>query len=363
MTAATGDSAPRWPSTEAEARDLAEKAFLGLPAAPTVSEEIAAVTALLMKLSRCADRGSAEQGKAQPECTGSSASWCPVHGDCECPYLNDNPDEGRTLDDPGCPLHGEKSEHAKEPPRLPAGHIYHADPLVERICREWLVEGQTANDLEGVLARTRAACLKFSAGYHAHRKCIEGWTQPIPGQENWNDMRARLVREATEAGGQAAGEATAEGLVFGFDWVARTLASALLETGEMPDVREEALVKQAATAIRGRRSLTSENVARLADVERILASPKGACTVGDLLGHLRWAAEILAASRDVASDSAEKQTPTKVDPTDMRRFYGLVTACHAGRDGECNWRECPQTRDGEPKKSGRHCPLDKESDE
>lgn len=26
--------------------------------------------------------------------------------------------------------------------------------------------------------------------------------------------------------------------------------------------------------------------------------------------------------------------------------------------GECSWRDCPQTRDGEPAKSGRHCPRD-----
>ena len=32
--------------------------------------------------------------------------------------------------------------------------------------------------------------------------------------------------------------------------------------------------------------------------------------------------------------------------------------CHASRDGECYWSECPQERDGEPAKSGRHCPRD-----
>ena len=32
--------------------------------------------------------------------------------------------------------------------------------------------------------------------------------------------------------------------------------------------------------------------------------------------------------------------------------------CHAGRDGDCSWELCPQNREGEPKKSGRHCPLD-----
>lgn len=35
--------------------------------------------------------------------------------------------------------------------------------------------------------------------------------------------------------------------------------------------------------------------------------------------------------------------------------------CHAsGRnsDGECVWEACPQTRDNEPRATGRHCPLD-----
>ena len=38
--------------------------------------------------------------------------------------------------------------------------------------------------------------------------------------------------------------------------------------------------------------------------------------------------------------------------------------CHASRgDGECNWTLCPQNREGEPMKSGRHCPLDAHDDE
>jgi hypothetical protein len=31
--------------------------------------------------------------------------------------------------------------------------------------------------------------------------------------------------------------------------------------------------------------------------------------------------------------------------------------CAADRDGECSHSQCPQLRDGEPVKSGRHCPL------
>ncbi len=48
------------------------------------------------------------------------------------------------------------------------------------------------------------------------------------------------------------------------------------------------------------------------------------------------------------------------------RRLGLVdpehwtdSACHASRgDGECNWARCPQIQEGEPAKTGRHCPLD-----
>lgn len=40
-----------------------------------------------------------------------------------------------------------------------------------------------------------------------------------------------------------------------------------------------------------------------------------------------------------------------------------LTRCAAGRDGECAHADCPQLRDGEPLKSGRHCPLDTAADE
>lgn len=51
-------------------------------------------------------------------------------------------------------------------------------------------------------------------------------------------------------------------------------------------------------------------------------------------------------------------------PTDPQTARPRLTAttpvsatCHAGKDGECNWVNCPQDRDGEPEKSGRFCPL------
>lgn len=40
------------------------------------------------------------------------------------------------------------------------------------------------------------------------------------------------------------------------------------------------------------------------------------------------------------------------------RYYNRTTDCHSGSDGDCAWPECPQLRDDEPHRSGRHCPLD-----
>lgn len=40
------------------------------------------------------------------------------------------------------------------------------------------------------------------------------------------------------------------------------------------------------------------------------------------------------------------------------------THCHATRDdGDCNWAQCPQNRDGEPAATKRHCPLDVHDEE
>lgn len=52
--------------------------------------------------------------QAPATCTGSTAVWCPVHGDCACPNVNDDPQEGPTLDDASCPLHAPTSTHGEE---------------------------------------------------------------------------------------------------------------------------------------------------------------------------------------------------------------------------------------------------------
>lgn len=41
------------------------------------------------------------------QCTGVSAVWCPVCGDCTCR------DRSEAMDDYDCPLHGDLSNHAE----------------------------------------------------------------------------------------------------------------------------------------------------------------------------------------------------------------------------------------------------------
>lgn len=43
------------------------------------------------------------------KCTGITASWCPVHGDCTCPRKIA---WEREEEDPRCPLHSLSSDHA-----------------------------------------------------------------------------------------------------------------------------------------------------------------------------------------------------------------------------------------------------------
>lgn len=50
-------------------------------------------------------------------------------------------------------------------------------------------------------------------------------------------------------------------------------------------------------------------------------------------------------------------TPVAADPLVAEPY------CHADKDGDCNWEHCPQTRDGEPEKSDRPCPLWQDEDD
>lgn len=99
------------------------------------------------------------------------------------------------------------------------------------------------------------------------------------------------------------------------------------------------------------------------------------CLVGDPLDiTILKLAESLTRERRVVSEAMkdlkriwdEKRQCTepecalaaKVDKPHCWRHDPTPTVCQSGRDGECYWAHCPQLRDGEPKATGRHCPID-----
>lgn len=84
------------------------------------------------------------------------------------------------------------------------------------------------------------------------------------------------------------------------------------------------------------------------------------CTAGE-----QRAAEVLG-RKVFGADFAHAELCGRAD---QGVFYRLVSksqmsppkSCAAGKDGDCNHRGCPQTRDGEPHATGRHCPVDREA--
>lgn len=44
------------------------------------------------------------------QCTGITAAWCPIHGDCKCDEAADGTPDLHTV---GCPLHDPSSEHGE----------------------------------------------------------------------------------------------------------------------------------------------------------------------------------------------------------------------------------------------------------
>jgi hypothetical protein len=85
-------------------------------------------------------------------------------------------------------------------------------------------------------------------------------------------------------------------------------------------------------------------------------------------GHPLNAAQVSALVGLLPSDAIVQALHRLARTGELKRVgRGLYVAgeplCRADRDGECFWHRCPQIRDDEPKKSGRHCPYDREVDE
>ena len=79
-------------------------------------------------------------------CTGISAGWCPVCGDCTCP--RDDTDTREEQSD-NCPLHGTVSSHGEdedEPPQI-------ARSLVLRLARDLAAEREASEGKTVALVR------------------------------------------------------------------------------------------------------------------------------------------------------------------------------------------------------------------
>lgn len=70
----------------------------------------------------CTDGGDTCCDVPRPICTGVSARWCPLCGDCTCPFderhgwgagVFPSVDDEREPYDDECPLHGVASQHAE----------------------------------------------------------------------------------------------------------------------------------------------------------------------------------------------------------------------------------------------------------
>jgi hypothetical protein len=53
----------------------------------------------------------------------------------------------------------------------------------------------------------------------------------------------------------------------------------------------------------------------------------------------------------VAAERTEEAVPEVIQAD-------VMETCHSQADGDCAWQGCPQNKDDEPMKTGRHCPLD-----
>lgn len=133
-----------------------------------------------------------EREATLPEgCTGISAKWCPIHGDCACEPEEEGFDV--VLEDPDCPLHGNASGHAET--------IADNSPLsretVARLCataEHWHREAHlAAKDREA--AENWRILMSEAANDPDHTEMIERATQEFEeGQEE-----LRLLRDLEDS--------------------------------------------------------------------------------------------------------------------------------------------------------------------
>ena len=102
--------------------------------------------------------------------------------------------------------------------------------------------------------------------------------------------------------------------------------------------------------------ITPEELATLRALPRTADEGKLLPLDAQLLGMVgRFLPDDVAARlrAEMATDAAAAEAARTVEVFESAE----PPTCHADRDGGCSWSECPQVRDGEPYRSGRHCPI------
>jgi hypothetical protein len=95
-------------------------------------------------------------------------------------------------------------------------------------------------------------------------------------------------------------------------------------------------------------------------VRVLIDSDRGKWVEAHVTGHMTFRVQLDQSKHNLDLKLHEEGTDWRRDqPSVLEKplIFTVNGRCHAGSDGDCDWPGCPQTRDGEPAKSGRTCPL------
>lgn len=114
----------------------------------------------------------------------------------------------------------------------------------------------------------------------------------------------------------------------------------------------------AAAPAQARMPLSEEQIVKIAERYDVRSTVK---TYGDEI--INFARAVEAAHGVGVRASAVPLTEAQRDGLTVKRDVSIggvaaLKLCASTRDGDCEHANCPQFRDGEPAKTGRHCPLD-----
>lgn len=149
------------------------------------------------------------------------------------------------------------------------------------------------------------------------------------------DIHSKL-REAYRRGSQEQGQDAKE----------YAAAESIMREWDLPD----------ATTVTGAQAVASEPIKQLAEELHMRAD--ALLESGD--DDMEMIGEHYAGIADELDAAIKAMAPVGVTP---KKAPKPLKRCAANRDGDCAHADCPQLRDNEPVATGRHCPLDNESED